>query len=335
MIILKIRLIERSDKMVNSEHNFTVDDLIVEYMVYKVNNGYEPQFSTQEFINFLYFFTSEMSVKDVLYENKKLFRRFFERKAESDCNIIPHMDMIYSEKDNDYVIKANYKLSDYDKSVINTYFMDNGMSKYDDFKGTAFQIRSIIKKYLSYQTKRKIDETIDVDDTCLMVGKCITAEIVKNIWHSHIRKQIEEHEWPEQCQDIDKYLLKMDLAKIIKLKSIKKELLDFYQVISTRIAILYQQDNNLQISNCSGSYLAIANYKLLNNGYQKTFDKTFGRYKNTLDIDLSSKTFKENQAISGIYDCDEEADVKTTISQIENDGVKKLVKALDKTIKDN
>ena len=73
--------------MVNLEHKLTVDDLIVEYMMYKVKNGYEPSFLTTEFINFLYFFESKMLVEDSLYENEKLFQRFFERKAESDWSI--------------------------------------------------------------------------------------------------------------------------------------------------------------------------------------------------------------------------------------------------------
>ena len=123
--------------MVNLEHKLTVDDLIVEYMMYKVKNGYEPSFLTSEFISFLYFFESKMPVVDSIYENDKLFTRFFERKAESDWSrtvswitkekeIVPHMDMVYSERDNDYLIRANYKLSDFDRSVINTYFMPGG-----------------------------------------------------------------------------------------------------------------------------------------------------------------------------------------------------------------
>ena len=44
--------------MINSEHNLTVDDLIVEYMIFKVKNGYEPQFLASEFIEFLHFFES-------------------------------------------------------------------------------------------------------------------------------------------------------------------------------------------------------------------------------------------------------------------------------------
>lgn len=51
-----IQLTRRNDKMINLEHNLTVDDLIVEYMMYKVKNGYEPQFLTSEFMEFLRFF---------------------------------------------------------------------------------------------------------------------------------------------------------------------------------------------------------------------------------------------------------------------------------------
>ena len=121
--------------MVNLEHKLTIDDLIVEYAMYKVKNGYEPSFLTSEFIDFLHFFENKMPVEDLLYEKEKLFKRFFERKGKSDWfigtgwlinkeDIKPHMDMIYSNKDNDYLIKVNYKLSDYDRSVINTYFMN-------------------------------------------------------------------------------------------------------------------------------------------------------------------------------------------------------------------
>ncbi len=325
--------------MVNLEHNLTVDDLIVEYMMYKVNNGFEPQFLTSEFINFLYFFNSKMPVQDSLYANEKLFRRFFERKAESDWSrtinwstnekqATPHMDMIYSEEYDDFIIKANYRLSDYDRSVINTYFMPGGQWG----EGKVAEIRNLIGEYLSDQPKRKIDENIEIDDAALMIGKYLTAEIVKNIWSSHISQQIEYHKWPKQCKDIDKYLFEMDLAEIIGLKSMKKELLDFYEVISRRLAILYQQDKNLKISNCSGGYLARANYELLVSGYQEIFGIAFDRYKSSLNIDLVSPTFKESHEIGG---WDEDPNVKTTTTKIGNDNVKKLVRTLDKNIQNN
>lgn len=323
--------------MVNLEHKLTVDDLIVEYMMYKVRNGYEPSFLTSEFISFLYFFESKMSVEDVLYENDKLFNRFFERKAENDWSrtvswstkekeIVPHMDMVYNQKDDDYLIKANYKLSEYDRSVINTYFMPGG--QYGE--GKVKEIRNIIGEYLSNQAKRKIDENIEVDSNDLVIGQYVSAEIISHIWDSYTSGLIKDSEWPRQCTDINKYLFNTDLATIIGVKSIKNQLIDLYNGFSKRIAILYNQDKNLRISSASNVYLAEANYKLLIQGYEKIMGTTFGQYKKSLDVDLSTLTFKETHELSGIYNWDEDPDIKTTSNKVGNDKVKKLIKNLNK-----
>ena len=316
--------------MVNLEHKLTVDDLIVEYMMYKTNNGYEPSFSTSEFINFLYFFESKMKVEDALYENEKLFKRFFEKKNESDWSNESHMNMIEDEISNDYIIQANYRLGDYDRSVINTYFMDGGMGEYTDFKGQVFEIRKIIEEYLADVPKRKIDNTIDIDENDLLMGKYVAAQIIQNIWESHIDKLIENQEWPRQCKDINKYLLETDLSTIINLKSIKKELLELYNAISKRIAIMYHQDRNLQISSFGGSYLAMANYKLLIEGYENLFSIAFGKYNKSLNINLSTLTFRESHELGGVYYWDDDPDIKTTTTSIDDKNVKNLVRSLDK-----
>ena len=316
--------------MVNLEHKLTVDDLIVEYMMYKTNNGYEPSFSTSEFINFLYFFESKMKVEDALYENEKLFKRFFERKNESDWSNESHMNMIEDEISNDYIIQANYRLGDYDRSVINTYFMDGGMGEYTDFKGQVFEIRKIIEEYLADVSKRKIDNIIDIDENDLLMGKYVAAQIIQNIWESHIDKLIENQEWPRQCKDINKYLLETDISTIINLKSIKKELLELYNVISKRIAIMYHQDRNLQISSSSGGYLAMANYKLLIEGYENLFSIAFGKYNKSLNINLSTLTFRESHELGGVYYWDDDPDIKTTTTSIDDKNVKNLVRSLDK-----
>lgn len=326
--------------MVNLEHKLTVDDLIVEFMMCKVKNGYEPSFLASEFMIFLHFFEKQMSIEDTLYDTEKLFERFFERKADSDwsttTNLIkqekiiqPHMDMDYSYNDSDYLIKANYRLSDYDRSVINTYFMDEGMGKYDDYKGQTFKIRSIIKEWLTNFPKRKIDESIEVDEQNLSIGKYIAAEIITNIWNSYIDIQIQKHAWPKQCKDMEKYLFEMDLANIIGVKSIRRELIELYNVLSKRVAILYQQDPNLKISSSSNGYLAYANYKLLIQGYEDIINMSYGDYKRSLEIDLSTLKLKESYEIDGIYYWDEDPEVKTTITPIGTEEVKKLVKNLD------
>ena len=318
--------------MVNLEHKLTVDDLIVEYMMYKVENGYEPSFTTGEFIKFLLYFESKMTVYDTLYDGEKLFNRFFERKNGQDWST-PHMEMEYSEKEHDYLIKANYNLSGFDKSIINTYFMDNGMSQFDHFKGQAFKIRSIIGEWLSYYPKRKIEKNVEVDSFYLVMGKYLAAEIINIIWKAYIEENIKQKRWPGQCRDIDKYLLETDLAEIIALKSIKKELLDMYETISNRIAILFKEDSKLKISSSKGSYLSHSNYKLLISGFEDLFKMAFGQYKSKFLIDMEELSFTESHEIDGAYDFYDDADVKTTTTAIGYASVKNLVRSLDKSIK--
>lgn len=282
--------------MTNIGRELTVDDLIVEYMVYRVNNGYEPKFSISEFMNFLKFFENKKKVNDVLYDGKELFERFFNRKSQRHWLIKnyntgkfefkPHIEMEYSEKDNDYIITSNYMLSDYDMSVINTYFM----SRYN-----VIETRNIIKEYFSIMKKRKINELEEVNEDELMIGKLYAAKIVNDIWDSYVNEQIKLKKWPIQCKDMNKYLFDIDLAEIIGLKSIKKELIELYRVVSKRITILYKEDKNLRIDSFKRSYLAYANYMVISNGYEKLFNIAYGPYKTSLNIDLTDYLeFKNN-----------------------------------------
>ena len=323
--------------MTNLEKKLTVDDLIVEYMICKVENGYEPKFSASEFLNFLYFFESKMEVEDSLYESKALFDRFFERKFGSDWQpsvvdnkIQPHMEIQYSEKDNDYIISANYRLSYYDRSVLNTHFMDN-MPKNNSDRVTV-KIRSLIGEYLSNQPKRKIDKTIQTDEKDLIVGKYVSAEIIAQIWFSYISKQVKYYKWPKQCSDINKYLFEMDLAEIIGVPSIKDRLVELYDVFSKRIAILYHQDNNLKVSSYLNEYLARSNYELLIEGYEETLGIAFGPSKKSFSFDLSSISFNNSNVVSTTYDLDDDFYAGYSSNLVGTDKVKKIIRNLDKSM---
>ena len=330
--------------MINLEHRLTIDDLIVEYMMYKVKNGYEPYFYISEFMDFLNFFKSKMEVLDTLDDGEKLFKRFFERKIESDWSTTidwhtnkrkaePHMDMEYSDKNKDFIIKPNYRFSDYDRSVITTYFMDGGRT--DDYKGKKWEIRNTIGKYLSLKPKRIIDETIKVEGNDIEIGKYISAEIFEQIWDSYVESKIKYDEWPRQCRDINKYLFDIDLASIIKVDSIKNELIDLYDAFSKRIAILYNQDKKLKVCSYTNGYLARSNYELLVNGYEKTIGIAFGPYQKSLEFDLENFTFKESHEMPGVYDWDDDPDIEVNTSSIGNDKVKKLVKNIEILKKNN
>lgn len=274
--------------MVNSKHELTVDDLIVEYMMYKVKNNYEPSFSVSEFMDFLKFFQSKMEVKDVLEDGKKLFDRFFRRKNKEDWfgweDCEPHMDMSFDETKGENVIRANYRLSNYDRSEINTYFMDETKVE---------EIRSIISEYVDKQPKRRINEYLTPTEDIVKLSKLLSAQIIIDIWDIYLEKLVRVKEWPSQCRDINEYLLETDLAQIIKIPSVREELLELYHTYAHRIALMAAEDPNLRISPCTGSYLEKANYDLLIKDYEEIMKGNFGVYKNTFDIDLE-KTRKLN-----------------------------------------
>ncbi len=319
--------------MINLELKLTVDDLIVEYMIYKVKNGYEPSFLTSEFVSFLYFFEEHMKVEDSIHENERLFRRFFERKNKEDWNtpqkgITPHMTMEYSPKDSDYLIKANYLLNDGDYSRLNTYYMDYGLGQHG--KGTTKKIRDIIAEYVSSLPKRTIPE-IEIEKTDLQIGKNIAAKMIEAIWQAHIQKQMEYGKWPKQCTDISQYLIDLDLAEIIQLKSIKSDLLELYKVLSTRIASLYHLDKNLKIGT-SSNFLARSNYELISNGYAWLTDLAFHPSKGGLEIDLEKGNVRMRKiSPNPVYEGDDSDEI-TISSPIEDEKAKQIVKKLDTII---
>ncbi len=283
--------------MVNLEHKITVDDLIVEYAMARLKNGYNPNFKSSDFIKFLDYFlkNSNIQIYDILLDDKKLFKRFYDRKMEHDWNDYPHLNIELKNKE--YIIKPNYMFSDFDRSIINTYFI---------YDSRVDELREILNYYLSaVEKKRVLNENIKLNELEMEVSKYYAAKVFKKCWENHINDEIKCGLWPKQCTDIEKYLLNQDLAILIELKSIKKELIKFYKVLSKRMALLYNKDKNLQISMGSNKYLAYSNY-------------------NTLigDNEILKDNFKKYKMNENYYDED--------FSKSRNDlKIKKIVKAID------
>ncbi len=316
--------------MISTENNIKIDDLIVEYMLCKVNNGYETNFLTQEFIKFLKFFESKIQVDDSLYEGEKLFQRFFERKAQEQwivtkkqisnkIEIISNMNMIYSEIDNDYIISANYKLCDYDSIL-------------DDSVDITTKIKDIIIEYLSNQPKRIIDDSVEISEDELKIGRQLATLVTTQIWYSCIYMLMDQHMWPKQCVDIDKYLFDTDLSEVIGIP-MRDKLLEFYSTFSKRIAVLYNQDKDLKATSYRGSCLSRANYKILIQGYEKLIKTTFKAHKVLIDIDLSKLKITEFEEVYCDYKNGDNYEVDITSISIESAEVKKMTKKFEKSVK--
>lgn len=257
--------------MKNKRLSVSVDDLIVEYMILKVQLGYKSSYTIDEFKLFIDYFSQFVDVYDVISDFDKLFDRFFERK-KNDWMITSgiyhsNMNQIYMphiEKQADILVATN-KLSDYDHSILNIRYMSKQEQDY---------IRNIIIDFLNKYCKVNMIITKNnfVTTNEKNMGDIIASLFVNSIWNEYVKKRISSHEWPSQCTDIKEYLLNIDLAKIIQLPSIKESIISFYDESSIRIANLLHNDSRLEISNYANPYLPYSNYINITYGYNYLFD---------------------------------------------------------------
>lgn len=255
--------------MINKENKLTIDDLIVEYMILKVKLGYQSSYMIDEFMEFITYFEKHKNIYDVIYDGDMLFDRFFERKIDdwsfndislyfSEKKYVPHMIRI------DDMLVATNKLSVYDYSLLNIYFMSSN---------EQIIIRDLIVRYLKQFSKREIDTNTNISDRNIELGECIAAKFIISLWREYVYKYVELKRWPIQCIDINDYLFNLDLAKIIKLPSIRDDVLSFYKDVSKIIGVMIENDSSLEIKNSDNIYLPYANYEYIFKGYSELFDR--------------------------------------------------------------
>lgn len=311
--------------------NIKVDELIKEYVVYRAENDYKTKFTVSEFMKFLEYFKTKEEVDDTLEDGFKMFKRFFER--ECDWKGTPYYDKVhgkgipsnehamifeFSEEDNDYVLRTgNYLYSSYGASIWHVYW-------------NIEKARRIMEEYLINEPKRTIDENINYTEEELLIGKSIAAKMMSDIWYDHIDYLINNHTWPSQCRDFNKYFLKTDLALVIGVDSIRDSLFELYNTVSKRIAILYHQDKDLFIST-NGSLVGQQNYKLISKGFERIMGFSYGEFKKELKIDVKELNISESYEDGASYwDC--KAPVITSNSNIVDDRVKSLVLSIEKCL---
>lgn len=280
------------------EQKLTVDDLIMEYILYIIKNGYDSQFSATQFMVFLHFFENQMEVEDVLYGKKQLFTRFFEREREYTS----HLDMEYNRNLKDYLIQANYQLNASDCDSLTTNFMDSS---------DVEKIRKLIAQFWEKVQKRKINTSIFIKKENLLIGKYTASEMIMYALTKNLGLDSEK-------------LVSDELFELQALEPLEELLPDFYDEISKRIAILYQCDQNLKINNDENRYLANYHYHLLKDGYGGIFERLSVRDLAKLEIDLNQKSF-----ISREQKAEQEIINQTEIG---NDKAKTFSKILDNHI---
>ena len=293
------------------------DSLIINYMVYKAENGYDLSFTYQEFMDFIKFSKDALDVTDYLEDATALFKRFMDKKCNngwyrySQERFQPHIDLQYDTSLKDHVLKANYDFSYYDMSIVSTYH-------WGEYK--LLYLKDIISLYLDKFPKRKLNNSYPITDYEKDMAKGASALILSSVWNNYINEEIELGAWPRQCRDINKYLFDIDLASIIDVKSINDELLALYQDFSERIASLYHDDKNLKIGSYSNNYLKRSNYDIITDGYQDLMN--IGPYGKAINIDFDKLSFVE----------DYYKNPKVIDEKLDSDKVKKLVKNIESKI---
>lgn len=250
--------------MTRVEHKLTVDDLIGEYMVQKVTQGYEPKYSKEEFIDFLRYIKEYVEVAATNIEEEKVFKRFFDRKKDTWTIKVtslrgtkeyrPHI-----VEDNNGFLCATNELNQSDSLDRYKYSMNNYELK---------KIKNITSNYLQKFPERKINSKGRISAKNKLQSECAISLMIPDIWAGYVKQNMKYGNWPRQCQDIEKYFFEMDLATMIELKSIKQELLDFYMDTSKRVGNLLEQNKDLTLATYKGVYLAHANWRLvMTHGY--------------------------------------------------------------------
>jgi len=276
-------------------NSINVSDLISEYLIYKLKNGYGKMISYIEFKEFISFLKNSIpNIEIIGYvdDGEILFNNFFNKKVTNDRTYmlnwenmnntcVYHIDLYANG--NDSTLTANNLLNEYDISILSCN-CSLDLSK---------KIRNVIKEYLLAKKTLKIDINIELGEDDIQIGKYSAAVMFNDIWEGYIDGLINNHVWPKQCTDIRKYLLEEDLASIINVPSIRDELFKFYNIVSKRVAVLVHEDSSLVLSSIPNRFLPKANYDLVISGYEELAKLAYKNGKRQLVLDLS----KENKYI--------------------------------------
>lgn len=321
--------------------------LFENYALLKFSNGYDPQFTLREFIEFLRYFAKKIENPGM----KEMFSEIFKDRDKIDIikiigsffyigetySSFPYLTPLYDPDLEKYTIKINYKLymghlKDR-QSILSFNELELHYAYYESNKPDYICADEIILQFLKRKPKRKNAKPTSVTEEELTIAKRIAAFMINEIWENHIRKLSNLGEYPRQCSDINKYLLDFDLCSSIHVPSIKNKLLKLYRVLYERISQMYHQDNYLRIAASEYVCLARKNFEFLIDGYEDLIDEIFNH--EGFEIDLSKKKINNRYSTTSVYyEDDDEGDIeyRETTSKL-NTGNDKLFKKLDEQSK--
>lgn len=246
------------------------EELIIEYMIIKTQNGYEPSATIDELIGFLNYYKhcypNVVIQKDVSVLLKSLFSM---QRAKWGANL-----RVVNTAGN--MLRPTYSLSAY-SSVI--------ASEVDS--STLSIIQAPIYDYISTLKKRSIDTCTCISQENLKTGKCVAATIIRQIL-DNIGEEYFQNASPKlRYLSIDRVLFSKEYANSMYEEE-KKQILQFYTVVSKRVGVLQEKDSNLKLAQ-KDKCLAKANYELVTQGFEDFLQKYV---KDEVYVDVANGTYK-------------------------------------------
>lgn len=249
-------------------------DLINGYIAQKIKSGYEPRCTKEELIKLLDFMS--------------YFLKYYNPTTKYELVLEEYISGMGSKDKVWNIAKGNF---DYPALVIRTkkgfYLPTYNLKESIESE----EIKELFAKFLEHNcSKRRLNETIQVDEETSLFGYRCASAIILYLWEKKIHKYMESGFWPEQCRDINRFMLEMDLASVIKLPSLKEELLSLYHTISKNIMLLSQDNPNFQMSNQDSALLAKSNFDLAMGG--KPYFQRISNCDEIVSIDRRTQEFK-------------------------------------------
>lgn len=235
------------------------DSLIHRYIIEKIRRGYEVSCTPEEIKDFLNFISYFVNVDDDSKDYNDILNNYLNEPRSLA------KDKKWSIREEKFIYQSMVKQTD-SGLIIPTY--DLVYNPYEYEKIFTDELNMYFTKYIERNcSKRQVPTTILTDEEVIKFGENVASSLLMKIWNNTVCYYQEKREWPIQCYDIKKYLLDMDLSKIIGLTAIRENLLDFYFTVSKRIMYLSQNDNEFKMSDLKSQVLAASNFDLITQGY--------------------------------------------------------------------
>lgn len=283
----------------------TINDLLIEYMITKIELGYDPKYTMDEFESFLNFINGRLNIAfdQDKYNRKTVLDNFYNKMYEYYWSYVDGQEKIntpHIKRVDDNLLVATDRLGRHDRCATNLCKLN---------KKESNNLKKNIKHFLSGQKKRGINTSKVPSEESMVIAKEMIIKLIYIMLQNYYENLIEERLALIETRDIY-YFVPYEVSDIM----IERELTDFYLDGVKRLAYLLDENPDLIISNDENYCLSYANYNYVTKYYGSLLFIPFNKH---FVIDS-----RQEQIIINNNKCEQ-------ISQSCMNDVKKLVKKID------